>query len=435
MFARALWMLLIVCVGITTAQASPDIKHWQTANGVRVYFVAAPQLPMLDVRMIFNAGAARDGDRPGTALLTNAMLDEGAAGMSTNQIASAFEDVGADFDSSSHRDMAVLSLRTLTEKKAMKPAIATFTKVLTEPDFPADSFARLRKQVLTGLQAEKQSPGAIAMRAFFKNLYGDHPYANMPNGNEESINKITIDDLKQFYHKYYVAHNAVMVLVGALTETQAKKLANQISSALPAGHQAPKLPDVPPLKKAETIKVAYPSSQTHILMGQPGIKRGDPDYFPLYVGNHILGGSGLVSLLSKEVREKRGLTYGVYSYFLPMHQLGPYQFSLQTRNAKAGEALKVMKDTLDNFIKNGPTQAQLKAAKENITGGFALRVDSNSKIASYLGMIGFYNLPLNYLNTFVKKVNSVTVKQIHDAFIRRVHPDKMITVLVGGAEK
>jgi zinc protease len=167
-------------------------------------------------------------------------------------------------------------------------------------------------------------------------------------------------------------------------------------------------------------------------MGQPGISRDDPDYFPLYVGNHILGGSGLVSMLSDELREKRGLTYGVYSYFRPMQQLGPYQMALQTRNEKALEALTVLRDTVKNFVETGPSEAQLTAAKQNITGGFALRVDSNSKIADYLAMIGFYDLPLDYLDNFNDKVNAVTVAEIKDAFERRVNADKMLTVLVGG---
>jgi zinc protease len=189
------------------------------------------------------------------------------------------------------------------------------------------------------------------------------------------------------------------------------------------------------LADAQLIQQTYPSTQTTILMGQPGISRDDPDYFPLYVGNHILGGSGLVSQLSDELREKRGLTYGVYSYFRPMQQLGPYQFALQTRNEKAQEALQVLRDTLTAFIEKGPTEADLASAKQNITGGFALRVDSNSKIADYLAMIGFYDLPLDYLDSFNDKVNAVTVAQIKDAFERRVNADKMLTVLVGGETK
>ena len=165
------------------------------------------------------------------------------------------------------------------------------------------------------------------------------------------------------------------------------------------------------------------------------MRRGDPDYFTLYVGNHILGGSGLVSRMSKEIREKRGLSYSASSYFSPMEQNGPYLLSLQTRNDQTDAALAVLRDTLKEFIKDGPTDAELEAAKKNITGGFALRVDSNSKILDYLVVIGFYGLPLDYLDTFNANIMAVTREQIVDAFRRRVSPDSMATVIVGGESK
>ena len=427
--------IITLCLLLFTTElafASPNIEHWQTSNGARVYFVSAPELPMLDVQVVFDAGSARDGALSGTALLTNAMLNEGAGGLDTNQIATAFEDVGAQFGNSSQRDMAMLSMRSLTAESALKPALTMFTTVLTKPDFPQDSFDRIQKQMLIGLQAEKQSPSAISSRSFYKSLYGEHPYSAMPSGNETSVKKLTLASLKAFYKQYYVAKNAVVILVGAIDKTQAKVIAEQVVSSLSAGLVAEKIETVSPLKAAKKVVIKHPSSQTHIAMGQAGINRGDKDYFALYVGNHILGGSGLVSRLSNEVREKRGLSYSVYSYFRPMRELGPYQFGLQTRNSQADEALTVMTDTLTKFIRNGPTKAELVAAKQNITGGFALRVDSNSKIAGYLAMIGFYGLPLSYLDTFKASVNAVTIDDIKDAYSRRVHADKMVTILVGG---
>lgn len=427
-----IFVLIASLLFAISVQASPKIEHWQTSNGAQVYFVAAPELPMVDIQVVFDAGSARDGDLSGTSLLTNAMLNEGAAGLTTNQIAAEFENVGAQFSNSSERDMAVLSMRSLTAESALKPALATFHKVLTQPDFPPASFERLQKQMLIGLQAEKQSPAAIASRAFYANLYGNHPYAAMPSGDDSSVKKLNIAALKAFYQQYYVANNATVVLVGALNTQQAKELAEQVIVDLPSGKKVAPLAPVAELTSAKEIAIEHPSSQTHIVMGQPGVSRYDSDYFALYVGNHILGGNGLVSLLSNEIREKRGLSYSVASYFRPMRELGPYQFGLQTRNDQAKEALDIMQKTLNNFIDNGPTEAELTAAKQNITGGFALRVDSNSKIAGYTAMIGFYGLPLDYLDTFNDKINAVTIEQIKDAFSRRVHPDKMVTILVGG---
>lgn len=416
-------------------QASPEIQHWTTDNGARVYYVQATELPMVDVKVVFNAGAARDGDKSGVALMTSAMLEEGSGKLDADDIAAAFADVGAKLSATAERDMAVVSLRTLTESDAYNQAVNTFVKVLAQPSFPQDAFDRIQQQMLIGLQAEKQSPNAVAARAFYNRLYGEHAYASMPEGTTASVKLLQRRDLQAFYDEYYVSNNAVVVIVGDVNEQQAKQLATKITQKLAVGQKAPPIAPVSDIQKAKKVSVSHSSSQTTILMGQTGLSRDDPDYFPLYVGNHILGGSGLVSLLSDELREKRGLTYGVYSYFRPMLRSGPYIFSVQTRNEKAEEALTVMQDTLRQFIITGPTQAQLDAAKQNITGGFALRVDSNSKIADYLAMIGFYGLSLDYLDNFNDKVNAVTVAQIKTAYERRIHADKMVTVMVGGKAK
>ncbi|WP_430009409.1 M16 family metallopeptidase [Methylophaga lonarensis] len=422
--------LLITSVSVT---ASPNIQQWQSSNGTPVWFFEAPQLPMVDIRLVFDGGAARDADKSGLALLTNSMLNEGTASMNTDEIADAFANVGARYSASAERDMAVLSLRTLNEHEAMEVALDTFTQILTSPSFPEASFQRLRNQMLTGLQAERQSPGAIASRAFQAGIYAeDHPYASMPAGHEQTLADISLEDIQAFYQRYYVAANAVVVIVGDLDRRQAEALAEQLLADLPKGTPADPLPVVAELSSGVVNHIEHPSSQTHIMVGQPGMTRHDPDYFPLYVGNHIFGGSGLVSLLSGEIREKRGLSYASYSFFRPMREAGPFQMVLQTRNDQAQEAHRVMMQTLSDFIENGPTQEQLEAAQQNITGGFALRLDSNSKIADYLAMMAFYQLPDDHLSRFNERVNAVTVEQIRDAFQRRLAPSRMLTVMVGG---
>ncbi len=428
--SRLVWVLFFT-TGI--AQATPEIQHWRTENQAQVFFVEAPQLPIVDIRIIFDAAGARDGDKPGTALLTNGLLNEGTPGMNANQIAERFDSLGAQFGSASLKDMAVVSLRSLTQAELLDPAVETLAALISQPTFPEESLERERKRLLIGLQAKKQSPGAIASEAFFKGIYGDHPYAVDSSGTEASVKAITRQDLVKFHQRYYVGSNATVAIVGAVNKAQAQALAEQVIGALPKGAPAPAIPAVEALAKSETITTSFPSSQTHILVGQPGMTRNDPDYFPLYVGNHILGGSGLVSRLSEEVREKRGLSYSAYSYFSPMRQRGPFQMGLQTRNDQAQEALEVMMETLNNFITNGPDEKELEAAKQNLTGGFALRLDSNKKIIEYVAMIGFYDLPLDYLNTLLDKIEAVSAAQIQEAFSRRIDPDKMVTVMVGGA--
>ena len=411
--------------------AGLNIETWQTRNGTKVFYVPAPELPMVDIRVVFNAGSARDGDKPGLASMTNTLLDHGAGDWDTNQIVDRFDSVGADFSTGSMRDMAVVSLRTLTEKKWFHTALDTMAAILQKPKFVASELERERQRALVALRNQQESPSDLAQLAFYKALYGNQPYATPPLGTKDSVSGLTRDDVVNFYKKYYVASNAIMVIVGAVDKATAKKIARQLMDPLAKGEPAPALPKVLPVTEAKTIKQEHPSTQTTIWVGQEGDSRKDPDYFPLYVGNHILGGSGFGSRIVDEIREKRGLAYSSYSYFFPMERKGPFVMGLQTKNDQAKEALALLMKTVNNFIANGPTQKELDDAKKNITGGFPLRLDSNKDITEYVAMIGFYDLPLDYLKTFNDKVEAVTREQIMDAFKRRVHPDKMITVMVG----
>lgn len=424
---------LALVVFSVTAQAAQTIQHWETSNGARVYFIETPDLPMADVRVVFDAGSARDGDKGGLALMTHGLLDEGAGELNADQIAERLEGVGARIGASADRDQVALSLRSLTDPVLLNPALEVFTKVIVEPSFPVDAMARELKQALIGLRNKKQSPSEIADDLFQQALYGSHPYGQPSEGTEMTLPKLTRDDLVAFHQKHYVGKNAVVAIVGAVDKDQAAAIAEQVVGRLPAGEEPPALPEVAALTEAKQIVQSHPSTQTHILMGQPGVKRADPDYFALYVGNHILGGGGLVSRISDEIREKRGLSYSAYSYLVPMRQPGPYVLGLQTRNDATEEALKVLGDTLKQFVALGPTDAELTAAKQNITGGFPLRLAGNAKLVEYIAMVGFYRLSLNSMEIFPKRVNAVTREQVIDAFKRRVKPDAMATVIVGGS--
>lgn len=414
---------------------SLDIKSWQTDAGSKVIFVQADELPMLDVRVVFDAGSARDGKQAGLASFTNMTLDLGAGKWSTNEIAERLDSIGASISTSALRDMAVVSLRSLTDTDILTKAMDTFVAVLHEPRFPQAEIARAGKQVLISLKSKQQNPGDIAEELFYKNLYGDHPYATPVLGTEKSVKALSRNDLIGFYKKYYVASNAVIAMVGAVDETQARKIANRLSQGLAKGQHAPALPKVPAKPQSEMVSHQHPSTQTHILSGQVGMMRGDKDYFALYVGNHILGGSGFGSRIVEEIREKRGLAYSSYSYFIPMRNRGPFIMGLQTRNTQAKEALQLLKQTLSDFIEQGPTAEELDHSKKNITGGFPLRIDSNKDITEYLALIGFYDLPLDYLQTFNQTVLAVTREQIMGAFKRRVNPENLVTVMVGNMEQ
>ena len=426
------FMTALLCS--STLFAGPKIQTWETPNGATVLFVEAPELPMLDVRVVFDAGSARDGDKPGLAQLTASLLSQGAGDWNADQLAERMEGVGASFSTGSARDMAWATVRSLTEPRALSTALETLSAVIAKPRFEAADFNRVREMMQVGLRQSEQNPGVVVSKAFFATVFAGHPYASHPGGTQESLSRMVRDDLIRMHGTYYVAGNATVAIVGAIERQQAEKIAVQVTAGLAKGQSAPALSKVALASKGITEQIKFPSSQSHIRLGQPGISRGDPDYFVLYLGNHILGGSGLVSLLTDEVREKRGLSYSVYSYFNPMRQAGPFVMGAQTKNVQAQEALAVMRKTLQDFIDKGPTQEQLTASKQNITGGFPLRIASNKDIVGYLAMLGFYGLPLDYLDTFVGKIEEITAEQIQDAFKRRLYPDRFITVVVGNSE-
>lgn len=437
--ARPAFQLLlagwVACFISMPAMAGVHIEHWTTANGAKVYFVAAPDLPIVDVNLVFDAGSARDGDHPGIGQLTANLIEDGTAALNADAVASKFEALGARFDTSSLIDMASVNLRSLSDPAHLQPSLDTLAAILKAPAFSENDLQRERRLQASRIKAEEESPEDIAQKLFMATLYGTHPYATDPLGTNATLDAISRDDVQAHYGKYYVAANAVIAIVGDLDTTHARQVAEQLSGALNAGTAPAPVAQAAPLAKAETQVRAFPSSQTHLLIGQPGMRRDDPDYIPLYVGNHILGGSGLVARISQEIREKRGLAYSAYSYFMPMRVDGPFTMGLQTRNEKADEARKLMIETLRTFIDKGPTEAELQASKQNITGGFPLRISSNKKIVGYLAMIGFYGLPLDYLDTFNDRVEAVTVAQIMDAFRRRIDPDRLVTIMVGGTAK
>ena len=416
------------------AWPAPVVLDWQTGGGSRVFFVESRELPMVDIRVLFDAGSVRaPAGKNGLAVLANSLLDEGAGGLDATAVSFEFERLGARYSAESGYDYASVSLRSLSDPALLTPALRNLSRVITEPAFPDKAVERQKQRLQLGIRRKQQAPAEIARDAYLAAIYRDHPYAHPSDGTLESVAHLSRQDIVDFHHDFYRADNASLVIVGDLDREQVAALAEELTGGLPQGSELEPLPAVARLEQGREIRIEHPSSQVHILLGQPGIRRGDPDYFPLYVGNHILGGGGFVSRLYEEVREKRGLSYGAYSYFSPRREAGPFTASLQTRADQQQQALQVMRDTISAFIDRGPTPEELEAAQKNISGGFALRLDSNSKILGYIAMIGFYDLSLNYLDTFIGKVNAVTVEEIRDAFKRRLHPERFVTVLVGPA--
>jgi zinc protease len=423
--------LILFLLLVTNAQAKLDIQYWTTPEGAKVFFAQTKGLPILDVALNFDAAASRDGDQFGLASLTNGLLGTATQYHNEEQIINAFESVGAQFSTSSLKDMSIVSLRTLTRQPILKKSLDTFTEVITQPSFEQKYLTRERRQTLRSIEASKQSPASIASLAFDKAVFANHPYAHPKIGTEKSINQISLQDLKQHYDKFYVAKNLTIALVGDITKVKAKQIARQISHGLNVGKKAKNNPVITALKSSQKIHIEFPSKQTHLLIGQSGVNRSHPDYYPLYLGNHIFGGSGLTSILSDEIREKKGLAYSAYSYFTKMKSNGFFMMRMQTKNDQALEAKNIALQTLKNFRNNAIDTQKLQDGKDNIIGGFALETASNANILTYLSIIGFYDLPLDYLSSFTDKIKDISAQDIQNAYERLIDMDKLIILSVG----
>jgi zinc protease len=429
------WLAGALIAAAGWAHAILPIQHWQTGNGARVYFVENRSLPMLDVSVSFPAGAAYDSrEKSGTASMTNRLLRLGAEGLDEQAIAGRLADLGAQLGGQFDTDHAGLSLRTLSSAAERGEALDILAHLLARPVFSESVLEREKARLAAAIRESDTKPDALASVTFYRLVYRDHPYSQRTSGEVASVERLTREDLVEFHRRHYVARHAVVAMIGDASREQAEQIAERLTAALPAGDaREPELPPVGALTAPVTRFIAHPATQSHILVGGPGMRRDDPDYFALFVGNQILGGGGFVSRINEEVRQKRGLAYSVYSYFVPLRQPGPFVIGMQTQRDQAQEALRLVRATLREFIVNGPTEAELAAVKKNIVGGFPLRIDSNRKIHGYLNLIGAYRLPLTYLDDFVANVERVSVEDIRRAFAR-LDPERMVTVVVGAEE-
>lgn len=426
-------LFLIAWLVAGCAWAGLDIQRWNTPQGARVYFVENHDLPMLDVSAAFAAGSAYDqAAKAGLANLTRQVMSLGAAGLNEQQIAEGLADVGAQMGGFFDGDRAGFSLRTLSGAAEREPALAILKTVLAQPTFPEAVVEREKARVIANLQEAATKPEYLGEKAFQAAIYAGHPYALPESGEPDTVAKLARADLAGFHSGHYRAANMVVAIMGDIDRAGAEKLAADLAAGLPAGAAPAPLPPVADLKAGVERPIPHHATQSHLFVGQPGMTRDDVDYFPLLVGNYILGGGGFDSRMIEEIRQKRGLAYSAYSYFMPMKERGPFQIGLQTRRDATDQAVEVVRETLRRYLADGPTEAELTQAKANLVGSFPLRLDSNRKILEYLAVMGFYNLPPDWLDTYTKKVAAVSRDDVVRAMRARLHPDTMVTVIVGG---
>ncbi len=440
--ARKYWASAIICAFSSYSVAALPIQKFNLPSGATVFLVESPAIAMLDVQIDFDAGSRRDPfDKAGLASVTAGQAGKGVAArdgkpaLDENALGEAWADLGAQYGSSAGADRLSFSLRTLTEPDLLAKAVALAARQIGEPAFTDGVWQRDRQKAIAGLKESYTRPGTVAGRAYSQAVYGSHPYGFEPT--DTSLGRISVADMQQFYASGVQACRARISLVGAVTRAQADVIARQLLARVPQTLCAalPALavvPEVAPLAQAVQKNIAFDAAQAQVLMGQPGYKRNDPAFFPLLVGNYILGGGGFVSRLQSEVREKRGLTYGAYSNFAPGLHAGAFTVSLQTRPDQAAQALDVARTVVKDFVANGPTEPEVKAAKDNLIGGFALLIDSNRKLLGNISNIAWNDLPLDYLDTWTQQIGKVTAQDIKTAMAAKLQPDKMVTIVLGG---
>jgi zinc protease len=434
------WCLAVLCHGMSVAGV--PVQFWSLDNGAKVYLMEVHSLPMVDIQIEWDAGSRRDPkDMSGLAQATAMMLSKGVKprdnepALDENQLGEAWADLGALPHASVSQDRFSLSLRTLTQPDLLEAAIALAARQLAEPSFPEAVWQIERERWLASWRESNTKPNVQASRAFTRAVYGSHPYGQEVD--EISLKAMDTEAMKAFHATHLRPCRAKVSIVGALTREQASAKAQQLLQGLPAGVSCELLPwvqEVQPLAQAQRIDVPFESAQAHVFMGQPGIARLHPDFMALTVGNYVLGGGGFVSRLTEQVREKRGLSYSIYSYFAPGQHAGAFTVGLQTRPDQAAQAVEVAQQVVSEFVAKGPTEAELQAAKDFLIGGFALRLDSNRKLMDNLSNIAWFDLPLDYLDTWTQQVSRLTVNDIQQAFARNLQPDRMVTVVLGASK-
>lgn len=429
-FKKMLMAVMAVAACYSSAAAATPVQSWTTAQGARVYFIETHALPIVDVQVLFLAGSAFDpDDKPGLASLTASLMDQGAGARNEQQVAEALADIGASLSVGAGLDSATLSLRTLSDPERRRIAFDLMADVMARPQFDRAIFKRDQARSIAALKEALTKPQVLAQRAYMSALYANHPYGRLAT--PSSVERIAHSDITSFWRAHFTPGRASLAIVGDLTRSEAEALADQLLAALPVDQPdvAKRLPD-PAATQAKVVRVEHPASQAHLLVGMPALARDDPEQIALQVGNYTLGGGGFVSLLTKAVREERGYAYSVYSYFQPQLVPGPFTIGLETKRAQADDALKVVDQVVGDFLQRGPTATQLKAAQDNIAGGFALRIDSNSKLAANLGVMAFYGLPTDWLTQYPARVRALTPAAVRDAFRKHVSLEGLVTVRV-----
>jgi zinc protease len=426
----AIAFALSLIIWIAPAQAI-DIREVKSTGGITAWLVQDSTNPLIAMQFSFAGGSTNDPEgKEGTAHFLTSMMDEGAGNLDSTVFQARRDELAMKMSFDTSLDNFTGSFQTLTDRR--DESFALLKLALTVPRFDVPAFERMRDQLIIGARQNEEEPDNIAANAWMKiGFPPGHPYARPSEGTPASIAAITPSDLRDIHKKLFTRRGLKVAVVGDIDEATLARLLDETFSALPDTEP----PSAPPLvhisEQASTTIVDRDIPQSVIVFGHEGILRDDPQFIPAFVMSFILGGGGFGSRLMEEVREKRGLTYGVSSGLYPFERAGLLWGSLSTRNEKAGEALAILKDTMKRFADEGPTEQELADVKTYLTGSYALRFDSNSKIANQLLGIQEQNLGIDYVNKRNAMIDAVTLEQVKAEAKRLTRPENLVVTIVG----
>lgn len=432
--ARSVFLAtLIACVWSTAAHAF-TIQEVKSPGGITAWLVEEKAIPLFAMNFSFRTGSAEDplGKEGATEFLTG-MMDEGAGDMLSQEFQRKREELAFRMSFNADDDFFQGNFQALTRNR--QASIDLLKLAITSPRFDAEPLERVRQQFILNVKDKEQDPQSIAWRAWMNAALPDDPYSRPSQGTEASLAAMTADDLRATHQRIFSRDTLQVAVVGDISAAELAPLLDEIFGGLPKSDSSPD--SLPPMNvemgpKLDIIPRDMP--QSVIVFGHEGIRRDDPDFIPAYIMSEILGGGGLSSWLSEEIREKRGLTYGVSFGLSPMERGGLYAGVLQTRNEAAGDALAVVREVMEKMATVGPTQAELDEAKTFLMGSYALRFSSNSAIARQLLGLQQQGLPIDYVLKRNSMVEAVTLDQVKAQAKRLLHPDRLIVTVVGRPE-
>ena len=412
--------------------AAIDIQEVTTEKGITAWLVQEPSIPFVALELGFKGGTSLDlpGKRGAVNLMTG-LIEEGAGDLDARDFAKARDALAASFSYSANDDTVTVSARFLTENRDQ--AVALLRQSLIAPRFDPDAVERVRGQVLSGLMSDAQDPNHIARLAFDHMVYGDHPYGSDGKGTPESVRALTRDDIVAAHRAVFARDRLYVAAVGDISAEELSALLDTLLEGLP--EEGGPMPGPAPVDIAGgTTVVEFETPQSVAIFGQRGMARKDPDFFTAFVLNQVLGGGSFESRLMREVREKRGLTYGVYSYLAPRDLADIYMGSVASANSRIAQAISVIRDEWRRAATEGVSAEEVEAAKTYLTGAYPLRFDGNGKIARIMLGMQMDGLPIDYIATRNNKVNAVTVEDVNRVATEFLDPDGLHFIVVGKPE-